>query len=262
MVWMHERWGLFVGVGALLVFWTGVAAVWLPFAEVSVRRTALLRDARGLEAGAVVRLGGVEVGVVDAVKPVMVDQTCDPEAEDFTRDDCDQEAVCTPEGKCGELATAWLAHNLPCIEDADCGPAQICVTPRLYRSGVRWDGPAGVCSRYQIPYPRARVEMTLGPQTLGLVSVASTVRATAEALDITLAGGASRPMDWPLFEAREVRTDRSPHWDCQYEYDGLFNGQTWVCRADGHGTIALAPPQRVLEARCEVDPLLCRGFRY
>jgi ABC-type transporter Mla subunit MlaD len=136
------------------------------------------RTITGLRKGSPVQLAGVEVGKVDSIDFVMREYACDPLTEDLGRhgagrsDDCDEFLFCSPEGKCADLEQyAAKGMHSPCLSSEDCGTDEVCVTRDFRRRTSRsnWNGPDGVCARYNTSHRRVQVSMNIFENKLDLI---------------------------------------------------------------------------------------------
>ncbi len=135
------------------------------------------RTITGLRKGSPVQLAGVLVGEVDRIDFVRVTYTCDPLTEDIGRygagrtDDCDEFLFCAPTGLCGELEPYAKGEHQACSSTDDCRDDEICVTSdfRKRTQRVMWQGPLGVCARYQTEHWRASVKMEIEADKLDLI---------------------------------------------------------------------------------------------
>lgn len=155
--------------------------------ELTEERVALYADFRNLSRlrqGSLVQLAGVDIGRVEAVDFVKVRYACDPLSEDLGRygqgrtDSCDQDLFCSPQGFCADLeAYAGKGHHARCDETYDCAQDEICFTGdvRNREAHLLWEGPRGVCARYNIDHTRSRVRMRVPLDVVNLIRADSRV---------------------------------------------------------------------------------------
>lgn len=136
------------------------------------------RTITGLREGSPVQLAGVDVGKVQEVNFVQVRYACDPLSEDIGRhgqgrtDSCDQDLFCSPQGYCADLEDyAGKGHHTRCDATADCAQDEICFTGSLRsrEAHLMWNGPRGVCARFNTLHTRTRVRMEFPAEHVQLI---------------------------------------------------------------------------------------------
>ncbi len=187
------------------------------------------RTITGLRRGSPVQLAGVEIGKVESIDFVNRRYLCDPLTEDVGRhgagrtDNCDEFLFCAPSGECGDLEPyAAKGMHPPCLSSEDCADDEVCVTSEFKRRARRteWNGPVGVCARFNTEHRRVQVTMKVFEDKLELIrsdsraTVASNGVLGDQLINITLG------MRDPLGEERRIQSTPSLLEDIE-----LFRGR-------------------------------------
>ncbi|MBX7083135.1 MAG: MlaD family protein [Nannocystaceae bacterium] len=192
------------------------------------------RTITGLRRGSPVQLAGVEIGKVQSIDFVTRRYLCDPLTEDVGRygagrtDNCDEFLFCAPSGECGDLEPyAAKGLHAPCLSSEDCREDEVCVTSEFQRRATRteWNGPVGVCARFNTEHRRVQVTMNVFEDKLEIIrsdsraTVASNGVLGDQLINITPG------MREPLGEDRRIQSTPSLLEDLDL-FRGRFEGLT------------------------------------
>lgn len=191
------------------------------------------RTITGLRKGSPVQLAGVEIGSVSAIDFINQRYDCYAATEDIGRfgegrtDYCDEFLFCAPAGQCADLEPyAQKGQHAPCVSHGDCAVDEVCVT-KDFRSRARrvtWNGPDGVCARYNTLHRRVQVQMTIFEDKLELIRSDSVATVASNGVLGDQLVNITAGMREPLGEDRRIQSTPSLYEDLNLlrdRFDGL-----------------------------------------